>query len=550
MKRLFISLERGKSMFFLQFLLINFCCFAIADQGRGGTWNLLLNSSGVVAMHMVVTYHDTVIMFDQTGAGPSGLQLGECNRDSDPTCWAHSVEYDIASNSIRPMVLKTDTWCSSGAFLSNGTLVQTGGHGDGARRIRYFRPCSNGHCWWHESHEALSNDRWYATNQILPETDRVFVIGGLNALTYEFVPKSSPNEGAFNMQFLHETRDRREEGDNLYPFVHLMPDGNLFIFANRESILFDYNNHNVVKHFPRIPGEGARSYPSTGSSVMLPLTYEDGFSRVEVLICGGSASGAYEAARRGDMYQALRTCARMVLTDENPEWSVEEMPGPRVMNDMILLPTSDVLIINGASHGCAGWDHADRPVLHPYLYKPYQTNGSRFTVLQRSNIPRMYHSSAVLLPDGRVFVAGSNPNRRYLFDARFPTELRVETFSPHYTDPFYDFKRAQNVTVKFNHTHLGIRYGEEFLVQFDLARRPDVLEFNAYAPPFTTHSLSMGQRLLKLQCTNFTRHVDGRMRASVVAPPSPVVAPSGYYMFTVVNGGIPSAAKWIRFIQG
>ncbi|KAF3334271.1 Galactose oxidase [Carex littledalei] len=533
--------------------MIGFCCCTAAEYdrpGRGGTWNLLLNNSGVVAMHMVVTHHDTVIMFDQTSAGPSGFQLGGCDRRSDPTCWAHSVEYDIATNSIRPLVLKTDTWCSSGAFLSNGTLAQTGGHGDGARRIRYFRPCSNERCWWHESSETLADERWYATNQILPETDRMFVIGGINALTYEFVPKSSPHEGAFDMPFLHETRNRREENDNLYPFVHLMPDGNLFIFANRESILFDYNNNKVVKNFPRIPGDGARSYPSTGSSVMLPLTYEDGFSRVEMLICGGSASGAFEAARQGELYRALSTCGRIVLTDENPEWSIEEMPGPRLMNDMILLPTGDVLIINGARHGCAGWDHADDPVLHPYLYKPYREIGSRFSVLHRTNIARMYHSSAVLLPDGRVLVAGSNPNRHYQYDARFPTELRVEAFSPYYTDPFFDSKRALNVIVKFNHTHHGIHYGEEFVVQFDLSRRPGVIEFYAYAPPFATHSLSMGQRLLKLRCTSFTRQVGGRARARVVAPPSPIIAPSGYYMFTVVNGGVPSASKWVRFIQG
>ncbi|KAJ3671738.1 hypothetical protein LUZ60_007817 [Juncus effusus] len=538
------------NMFFILFIVINCFYFASAEHnGRGGTWNILLNSSGVVAMHMAVTHHNTVIMFDQTKAGPSDYRMEGCHHDSDSTCWAHSVEYDIGSNSIRPLVLQSDTWCSSGAFLANGTLAQTGGHGEGSRKIRYFRPCSNGRCGWREDSESMVDERWYSTNQILPEKDRIFVIGGLNVFTYEFVPKSSPNEGAFNMPFLRETRNRLEEGDNLYPFVHLLPDGNLFIFANRDSILFNYKTNKVVKTFPKIPGDGARSYPSTGSSVMLPLTYEDGFSRAEVLVCGGSAPRAYQASRRGELHEALNTCGRIVVTDQNPDWTMEEMPGPRVMSDMILLPTGDVLILNGASHGCAGWDHADNPVRHPYLYKPNRINGSRFSMLQRSSIPRMYHSSAILIPDGRILVAGSNPNRRYLYDVKYPTELRVEAFTPYYMNPFFNAKRAHNVTVRFDHRNYGVRYGEEFVVRFDLTRKPGVVEFYVYAPPFNTHSLSMGQRMLKLQCNSFERKSGGSTRALVVAPPSPAVAPAGYYLLTVVNGGIPSVSKWVRFVH-
>ncbi|WZZ19869.1 hypothetical protein YC2023_121256 [Brassica napus] len=32
----------------------------------------------------------------------------------------------------------------------------------------------------------------------------------------------------------------------LYPFLHLLPDGNLSIFANRRSILFDCINHRIT----------------------------------------------------------------------------------------------------------------------------------------------------------------------------------------------------------------------------------------------------------------------------------------------------------------
>ena len=43
-------------------------------------------------------------------------------------------------------------------------------------------------------------------------------------------------------------------------------------------------------------------------------------------------------------------------------------------------------------------------------YDPKQPRGSRWSKGGVTSIPRMYHSSATLLPDGTVFVSGSNPN--------------------------------------------------------------------------------------------------------------------------------------------
>jgi hypothetical protein len=47
------------------------------------------------------------------------------------------------------------------------------------------------------------------------------------------------------------------------------------------------------------------------------------------------------------------------------------------------------------------------PVYNAWLYNPYATAGQRFSVMAATNIERFYHSVAMLLPDGSVFVAGS-----------------------------------------------------------------------------------------------------------------------------------------------
>ncbi|KAA8540745.1 hypothetical protein F0562_024336 [Nyssa sinensis] len=249
------------------------------------------------------------------------------------------------------------------------------------------------------------------------------------------------------------------------------------------------------------------------------------FRKVEVMVCGGAASGAYRAANQGRFLKGLSSCGRMVITGTRHNWKMENMPGPRLLNDMLILPTGHILIINGAKNGCAGYGNAASPSLQPYLYKPKKILGRRFSVLKSTKIARMYHSSAILLPDGRVLVAGRQ------FHSRRPGNVSIHYNSGGDSDGD------------------GVRYGKEFSIQFWLGRKPDEVVFSAYAPPFTTHSISMNQRMLTLRCRKMVRDEDGWVNALMEAPPSPNVAPAGYYLLTVVNGGIPSLSQWIRFIH-
>ncbi|KAI3818176.1 hypothetical protein L1987_11979 [Smallanthus sonchifolius] len=519
-----------------------------------GTWVLLQRSIGISAMHMQLLHNNKVVIFDRTDFGPSNLSLpfGETCGLSDEflrhDCTAHSILYDVPSNTFRPLYVQTNVWCSSGAVDPAGTLVQTGGYYTGDHKIRLFTPCDDESCDWVELRRNLSAQRWYASNHILPDGN-IIIVGGRRAYSYEFFPRNpfgSPSSlKLFNLTFLLETTDYQEE-NNLYPFLHILPDGNLFIFANQRSILLDYVSGKVVREFPLLPGE-KRSYPSTGSSVLLPISlHENGLSpAVEVMICGGARAGSFPMAERGVYMAAARTCGRMNVLNPQPYWIMEKMPLRRVMPDMILLPTGDVLIINGAGRGTAGWENAVEPALHPVLYEPRKR---LFTVLNPTRRARMYHSAATLLPDGRILVGGSNPHVAYEFSGvNYPTDLSLESFSPPYMDERFAYYRPSIVSVEY-YVDESLSYGQYFAVTLTMSlsgldRR---LMVTLVAPSFTTHSFAMNQRVLVLYVDVVEQVSLFGYRVTVRAPSSPNVAPPGYYMMFVVHDEIPSHAVWIH----
>ncbi|XP_008813838.2 aldehyde oxidase GLOX-like [Phoenix dactylifera] len=517
----------------------------------GGRWDLLQRSIGVSAMHMQLLHNDRVIIFDRTDFGPSNLSLpdGKCRHDHHERvlkidCTAHSAEYDVVTNTFRPLTIHTDTWCSSGSVDPDGRLIQTGGSFDGERAIRTFFPCTDSRCDWKEV-EALAVPRWYATNQILPD-GRAIIIGGRLQFSYEFYPKSNPSTaGITNLEFLLQTRDVEE--NNLYPFVHLNVDGNLFIFANNRAILLDYTKNNIVGTYPPVPGGDPRSYPSTGSSVLLPL--ESSGEEAEVLICGGAPRGSFMKAIKNEAFVgALSTCGRIKITDPSPTWFIETMPTPRVMGDMILLPSGkEVLIINGAAAGAAGWELGRSPVMIPVVYCPGKPVGARFEVQNSSSTARLYHSSAILLRDGRILVGGSNPHENYVFSGvDYPTELSLEAFSPDYLGAEHSILRPRIIEPR---TPLMLNYGKQFSLRFKARLTSNEgVSVTMVAPSFSTHSFSMNQRLLILKSSKAATIPSGSSTHEIgaVAPKSRILAPPGYYMFFIVNGRIPGEGIWVH----
>ncbi|KAF5945716.1 hypothetical protein HYC85_015944 [Camellia sinensis] len=510
-----------------------------------GEWKIDNPNSGVSSMQLQLLPNNKVIMFDATSLGPSNIQLqpaGNCrpipNKTDEYDCWAHAVEYDIETSKVR--TLKAFNKCMV-LIRRSGSRWNLNKHRRVSRRWKGRQ--TNGYMRWLRLDRKPCFTRWLFKMKL--EDGSFILFGGRREFSYEIVQTTLNYQSKkIDFPFLKETTDKYE--NNLYPFAYLLPDTTVFLLANNRSIIMDPKSGKIIRELPVLPN-GSRNYPASAMSALLPLKISGDTPDLldaEVLVCGGAKPDGMEIAGKGRFIPALQDCNRIVATKPGAKWEVDQLPARRVMGDMLILPNADLLILNGAMDGVAGWNMAETPILTPHVYSPDKPLGQRFKAMNPSTIPRMYHSSSAVLPDGKILVAGSNTNPMYLYKVgpkvKYPTELRVEKFTPYYLDPALDAHRPE-ITEAASDNKLS--YGQRFNVVIKLNDEvePEDIKVTMLAPPFTTHGYSQNQRMLVLDAVDV---VNGQL--TVVAPPSGAVAPPGYYLLFVVHRGVPSRGIWVQ----
>ena len=352
-----------------------------------------------------------------------------------------------------------------------------------------------------------------------------------NNPTYEILNRKGISSGKNILMKILE----KAQPYHMYPFIHLLPDESLFILADKSAQIFDVPNNKILKELPDLPGLH-RTYPTTGGSVLMPLTSARNFE-AEVMVCGG---GAYQ-----DITSPTDdTCGRMKPLSERPKWEMIKMPQGRGMLEGTLLLDGTVLWVNGAEQGAQGFGLAKKPTLEALIY---DSKDDSWTAADRSTIPRMYHSVALMLKDGSVLITGSNPNEMpILLDSidiynparAFPTEFRMERYTPAYLmgNPI----RPKILAPNFN----TLKPGQEFGLKLETPwprKQVKTTKVILYHGGFATHSLHMGQRMIELfhgMSIDMNEMVDGLV--TIYMPKSSGVVPPGpYWLFAMVNG-VPS----------
>jgi len=193
------------------------------------------------------------------------------------------------------------------------------------------------------------------------------------------------------------------------------------------------------------------------------------------------------------------------------------MAFPRTEHNLTLLPDGTVLTTGGARNSDVFDPNA--PVLTPELWSPAT---EAYALMAPMPTPRIYHSTALLLPDGRVLSAGGG---RYGPD--YPS---AEFYSPPYL-----FK-GPRPTISSAPSTLG--YGADFFVGTSAT---NISAVNLVRLGAVTHAFNQNQRFLKL---TFQPTSGG---FTVQAPSGATLAPPGHYMLFILDAnGVPSVASIVK----
>ncbi|KAK7513250.1 glyoxal oxidase [Phyllosticta citriasiana] len=511
----------------------------------------VVGDSGVPVMHAGLLPNGKVAFLDKV-ENYTQIKLGNGQ-------YAYSVEYDPEFNTYVPLSYKTNAFCAGGAYLADGTFLALGGNGpldfidptvtDGFNGIRYLKRDVNGTDLdgqnWSEPGNKLASKRWYPSVQTLADGSIFVASGSLNGLDPSNMTNNNPTWELLNAQGVSDGINRpmeilvKNQPYYMYPFMHLMKDGSLYVFVSKSSELFSIAGNKSTKSYPDMPGE-YRTYPNTGGSVMLPLTSANNWTS-DVVICGG---GAYQ-----DITSPTEaSCGRIAPMSSNPTWEMDSMPQGRGMVEGTLLPDGTVLWLNGANRGAQGFGVANFPTFDALLYDPAQPLGKRFTTAGTSTIPRLYHSVALLLLDGTVMVTGSNPVEQPVLslnnNTAFPydTEFRVEIYTPPYLVGNNTTLRPRKISL----STLSVKASSTstFQINFEAPAGAKQVKIALYHGGFVTHSVHMGARMLYLDYTGWQAGKTSQV-LTVSGPPSLNLAPPGPYVVYVVVDGVPGIGETV-----
>jgi Domain of unknown function (DUF1929)/Bacterial Ig domain len=455
-----------------------------------GEWGPVVNWP-VVGVHVALLPNGKVLAYDSIG--DKATETYPVQDHTRATVW------DPATGTQTPVNVDTgyNVFCSGLAHLQDGRIFLAGGNKDqalnGIVQTHLFDPVTN---TWRLG-PNMAAGRWYPTVTPLRNGEMLITSGRVDT------PEVFTLSGALR------TLSTAPLSLPLYPWMDVAPDGRTFYsgpdatlrkldtsgtgawqtFAQRDAINRDYGGHAL---------------------------YDIG----KMLIAGGGPST--KDARVIEFNGATPT-----VTATAP------MAFGRRQHNLTVLADGSVLATGGNSSG-AGLVDLNSGVYASELWSPATGQWKTLAAMQ---VTRQYHSTALLLPDGRVLSAGGGicgtcDQVGYL-------AKNAEIFSPPYLFQA-DGTPAPRPVIDSAPSLIGYNGGIDIGTANPAAiRKVALIRLGA-----VTHSDNMEQRYVPLSFTA------GATSVTATRPANANIAPPGPYMLVIVDAnGVPSVARMIS-VQG
>jgi Domain of unknown function (DUF1929)/FG-GAP-like repeat len=466
----------------------------LADAHHEGVWRLLDFTTEINPVHAALLHTGDVLFFAGSGNDP----------DHHSAHQFFTRVWHYPEPRLDPVHTPIDLFCVGQAFLADGRLLAAGGTERydpfyGLKDALIFDPAT---AHWTAVHH-MNFGRWYPSLLTLGDGDVLSVSGlgddGHLTVTPEVFDAATSTWS-----------NRPVPGPiPMYGHLFLLEDGKVFYSGAQ------YGANNGVRpsiwdiatgHLTPVPGLFDPALRNQAASVLLPPAQDQ-----KVMIIGGGGFDMHTP------HLALKDTRIVDLKAAAPEYKLAApLMHPRMHVSAVILPDRTILATGGSGMEEA---HSHVPP-HSEIYSPAT---GVWTHTAPTRVARLYHSVALLAPDGKVVTAGSNPQRK-------TEELRIEMYLP----PYLFHGARPTLTLATDNGS----YGGTVTATVSAG----VHEFSLMRPSACTHSSDNEQRLVDLE---FSGGAGGS--GTLQMPSNRNLAPPGWYLvFAVNHHGVPSVGKWLR----
>ena len=393
-----------------------------------------------------------------------------------------------------------NVFCSGLAHLMDGSLFLAGGNRsaalDGIVQTHVFNYLTN--TW--SLGPNMAAGRWYPTVTPLRNGEMLITEGGPD------IPEVRTTAGAL--------RRLTTASLNLplYPWIHAAPDGRAF-----------YAGPNQTMRALNTDGTGAWQTFGQRDTINRDYGSHALYDIGRILVAGGGGSSA-------DTRTININGATPQVTATAP------MANGRRQHNLTVLADGSVLATGGNSSG-AGLVDLNNGVYVGELWTPATGNPATGTwkTLAAETATRQYHSTALLLPDGRVVssgggICGTCDQVSYL-------AKNAQVYTPPYlfkTDGSGELAPRPTIAS----APATVAYGSGF--QIDTPDAAAIRKVALVRLGAVTHSVNMEQRYVPLTFTA------GAGALTATAPANANIAPPGVYMLFITDAnGVPSVSKMV-----